>query len=155
MKMKRVVLSFVLFASVIAVSAQPRAIGARGGYGVEASYQHSFGESNMLQLDLGIPFSGIQAVGTYNWLSPIGSGDWNWYAGIGAGVGIYGWGWRSSWLFVGIAGMIGIEYNFNIPLQISLDYRPVIGPYFYDGHVGFNHYGFWYGAAAFSIRYKF
>ena len=47
--MKKFIL--VLAATVlaaVAVSAQPRAIGARFGYGIEVSYQHSLGTDNML-----------------------------------------------------------------------------------------------------------
>ena len=155
--MKRVVLSLVLFASVIAVSAQPRAIGLRASYGGEVSYQHGFGERNMLQIDVGVPFfHGIHAVGTYDWIFPISSwqhaGSWNWYAGVGAGVGLYGF--KSASLFVGVAGMIGVEYNFKFPLQLSLDYRPVIGPWFHDGAMGFNLLGSLHGYG-FGIRYKF
>ena len=144
--MKKVVFSMVLFASVLAVSAQPRAIGVRIGYGAEVSYQHSFGTGNMLQLDAGFPyFSSFQVVGTYNWLIPISSwkhdGSWNLYAGGGAGVGL-GWWYYSSrywgdyygrynsrvYGIFGLAGMFGAEYNFlKIPLQVFADYRPLIG----------------------------
>ena len=84
---KVIVLSVVLFASVIAMNAQPRAIGARFGIGIDASYQHSIGEKNMIQLDAGMPwFNSLQVVGTYNWLIPISSwqhaGSWNLYAGV-------------------------------------------------------------------------
>jgi hypothetical protein len=46
------------------------------------------------------------------------------------------------------AGQIGLEYNFNIPLQLSLDYRP--GFYL----VPAGHGGAWEGAAL-GIRYRF
>jgi hypothetical protein len=156
--MKKVVFSLVLFASVIAVSAQPRAIGGRLHYGLEVSYQHGFGERNMLQIDVGVPaFYGIHAVGTYNWVFPISSwqkeGSWNWYAGVGGGLGIYGFGY--PFFFVGIAGQIGVEYNFKFPLQLSLDYRPVIGPMFGNGGTWFNLYGCSYGGFGLGIRYKF
>ena len=149
---KVIVLSVVLFASVIAMNAQPRAIGLRLTWGGELSYQHGFGEGNMLQLDLGLAgINGLQLTGVYNWVFPISSGDWKWYVGPGAGVGFYAWG-ESHYLFAGIAGMIGIEYNFKIPLQLSLDYRPLIGYGFGDG-AGFYKPGFY--SAAFSIRYRF
>ena len=148
--MKKVVLALVLVASVIAVSAQPRALGVRGGYGLELSYQHSLG-SNMLQVDAGLHgFNGLHAVGTYNWLFSI-TGGLNWYAGVGAGLGIGGW--KDSHLFVGAAGMVGIEYTFNIPLQLSLDYRPIIGINFGDSKIYGD--GFLYGAPGLGIRYKF
>ena len=153
--MKKVVLSLVLFASVIAVSAQPRAIGGRFTYGLEASYQHGFGERNMLQADLGLTGlgHGLQLTGIYNWVFPISSwqheGSWNWYVGPGAGLGL-GFG---SYFYLGLAGMIGIEYNFKFPLQLSLDFRPVIGLGFSSSDMLFH--GGWYNGPALGIRYKF
>jgi len=162
--MKRVVLSLVMFASVLAVSAQPRAIGGRVNWGIDISYQHGFGEANMLQLDLGLPnFNGFSLTGVYDWIFPISgwkeAGSWNWYAGVGGGLGMYGYE-KSSTFFVGVAGMIGIEYNFKFPLQLSLDLRPVIGPSFGRDAAGnrwthFNDGGFLYGGFGLGIRYKF
>ena len=43
-----------------AVVAQPRAIGVNLGYGVDLSYQHGFGDANMLDVSVNIPaFNGI------------------------------------------------------------------------------------------------
>ena len=75
--MKKVLLS-ALFALCLAVSAyaQPRAIGGRIGMGVEVSYQHSMGEKNMVEVELGMPWSlGVQASATYDWIFNIKS--WN------------------------------------------------------------------------------
>jgi hypothetical protein len=38
--------------------------------------------------------------------------------------------------FVFAAGDIGIEYNFDIPLLISLDFRPEIGDGYYKNNYG-------------------
>ena len=154
--MRKIVLSLVLFASVIAVSAQPHAIGVRLGYGAEFSYQHGFGDKNMLQLDVGSPaFWGVHSVGTYNWIFPIPwkhAGSWNWYVGGGAGVGF---GWRGTGI-AGLAAMGGVEYNFKFPLQLSADYRPFIGIGFSRGGVSFYSDGLFLGGAiAISARYRF
>ena len=52
--MKKVILivAAVLGFAVVA-SAQPRAIGARIGWGAEISYQHTLGANNFLEADLG------------------------------------------------------------------------------------------------------
>jgi len=154
---------FVLIAlvamSAIAVNAQKRAIGARLGYGADFSYQYNMGEKNMLEIEVGLPaFLGIEAAATYDWLFPISSweeaGNWNWYAGVGAGAG-YSWWGLSNYSYVGVAGRLGIEYNFDFPLNLSLDWRPVFGPSFGNGSVGFNDHGLYYGAIAWGIRYRF
>ena len=148
----------ILIATCTIGMAQPRAIGGRVGWGISPSYQHAFGESNMLQVDLDFFgfYWGIQAVATYNWIFPInswsGAGSWNWYAGVGGGLGL---GWLSGF-FVGAAGMIGVEYNFNFPLQLSLDWRPLIGPWFGDGGgAGFYLGGLYTSAVAVGARYRF
>jgi len=176
--MKRfALLSVILVATCVVAMAQPRAIGGRFAWGIGPSYQHGFGEKNMLQADLdllGYGWWGIQGTVTYNWIFPISSwshaGSWNWYAGVGAGAGYEWWGggvytWtytgrpRTGWGggFVGVAGMIGVEYNFNFPLQLSFDWRPVIGPGFsrYGGRVYFFDHGLYAGAIALAARYKF
>jgi hypothetical protein len=165
------ILFFILTATCLVTIAQPRAIGGRIAYNLGASYQHGLGEKNMLQVDLDFPlyFWGIQATATYNWIFPIDSwtkpGTWNWYAGVGGGAGyIWGWGYRGTygWSsrngygFVGVAGMIGVEYNFNFPLQLSLEWRPLIGPSFHrHGGPGFYYDGLYISALALGVRYKF
>ena len=82
---KLVLLSLFIVAMATAAFAQPRAIGARIGYGVEVSYQHSLGESNMVSAELGLPrFAGLSAAATYDWINPGGymipwehKGQWN------------------------------------------------------------------------------
>jgi hypothetical protein len=154
-KMKKIILGVVFVIGIAAaVQAQPRAIGGRLGWGLEASYQHGFGSTNMLQADLGFwGFHGLAGVATYDWIWKINSwnykGEWNWYAGVGGGVGFA----FNSYGFFGVAGMVGVEYNFWFPLQLSIDYRPVIGPDFGRDHFGFNTGGFY--SAALSVRYRF
>ncbi|MCL2435990.1 MAG: hypothetical protein FWD09_07645 [Lentimicrobiaceae bacterium] len=177
---KLALLSVILMATCVVAMAQPRAIGGRLAWNIGASYQHSLGEKNMIQVDLDFPsyFWGIQGTATYNWIFPIKSwphaGSWNWYAGVGAGVGykwynswLFSWNNWSNWdkrvyrgVFVGVAGMIGIEYNFKFPLQLSLDWRPVVGPIIgrkYNGNIGADFYGEGLITSAFAlgVRYKF
>lgn len=155
--MKKLLIAIIAFLaiSVATVEAQPRAIGTRVGYGVDFSYQHSLGK-NMLNFELGVPgFWGLGAVCTYDWVFPINSwnqeGTWNWFAGVGLGGG---WSWYGSG-WVGVAGRIGVEYNFTFPFQISLDWRPLFGPVFASGAVAFNTGSLYAGAFALGVRYRF
>ena len=116
--------------------AQPRAIGVNVGYGVDVSYQHTLGQKNMLDLNVSLPaFCGIAAQGTYDWINPFNTkipwdnkGKWDWEMGVGAGVGYL---WTFSGLVAGAAGHIGVSYDFWFPLQLSVDWRPLIGIYTY------------------------
>ena len=127
--------------SVCALNAQN--LGARIGYGVELSYQHSLG-SNRLELDLGLSDfkGGLGLAGTYQWVNPIES-NFSWYAGFGGGLGV----WEKSFGLAAL-GQLGIEYNFsNAPLQLSFDWRP--------GLTIVPDVGFWAKSFGFGIRYRF
>ena len=128
--------------------AQSRAIGLRLSNSFEVSYQMDAGSSNFWEFDGGMWYwgRGCQATALYNWIlaSPRWSsrGDWNWYAGVGGSLGFiwanrYHHGNEDLGCFVGVAGICGLEYNFWFPLNVSVDFRPVVGPYFGDG-VWFN-----------------
>ena len=128
--MKKVVFVFGLLVSLtLSVNAQDiadNAIGLRlsggNGAGGEISYQKALGNNTRLEIDLGLAneFADFKATGLYQWVWSLEE-QFNWYAGFGGGIvsangtGIYG------------AGVIGIEYNFNAPVLLSLDYRPEIG----------------------------
>lgn len=75
-------------------------------------------------------YDGLKLAGLHQWVWPIDNG-FNWYAGIGGGLGSYSFnnnnGHDFTDTFVFAAGDIGIEYNFDIPLLISLDFRPELG----------------------------
>ncbi|MDR2980482.1 MAG: hypothetical protein LBV02_08625 [Bacteroidales bacterium] len=158
MKKILVTISIVLCTTVVAV-AQPRAIGARLGGDVEFSYQHSVGSSNMLDLSaglgLGVGYFQFGVTGMYDWLFPINSwsyaGEWTWYAGPGVGVGFRSYILENLFpLAVNVGGQIGIEYAFDFPLNLSLDYRPMINL------LGFGN-GYWGNLTgiALGVRYRF
>lgn len=151
--MKRIILAAALVLGfAVAASAQPRAIGVRIGNGGEISYQHSMG-SNFLEVDGGLGLGlvdgvfNVGATGIYNFMiSEFGNG-FGFYAGPGAGVGLaLG---EVNYLALSAAGMVGIEYNFNFPLQISLDFRQHIG-------IGFSGNGIWAPSSiGLGLRYQF
>lgn len=115
-------------------------LGDSDGFGAEISYQRRIQRTNRLEVDLGWRdsrnYDAFKLVGVYQWVLPI-DGGFNWYFGPGAGVGsvdfspVYHNGTPyydpDGGLFLFAAGDIGIEYNFNIPLLISLDFRPEVG----------------------------
>lgn len=147
--MKKIILiAAMVLGFAVAASAQPRAIGVRIGNGGEISYQHSLG-NNFLEVDggLGLGFDGVfnvGATGIYNFMiSEFGDG-FGFYAGPGASVGL-GLG-DANYFTLGVAGMIGIEYTFDFPLQLSLDFRQ---------HIGIGN-GFWAPSSiGLGVRYRF
>ncbi|MFG6685896.1 hypothetical protein ACGK9U_04880 [Mariniflexile sp. HNIBRBA6329] len=162
---KLLLLSVALLGFTFASNAQDisnNAIGLRlgdsDGFGAEISYQHALGSNNRLEVDLGWrdgkDFDGFKLTGLYQWVWNI-DGGFNWYAGVGGGLGSYSFdnapaGVDDSDTFIFAAGDIGIEYNFDIPLLISLDFRPEIG--FGDDSFKNNDLDF---DIALGIRYQF
>ncbi|WP_422090533.1 hypothetical protein [Tenacibaculum ovolyticum] len=105
--------------------------GDNSGFGAEISYQRKLSGSNRLEIDLGIrKGNAFKATGLYQWVWEI-ENQFNWFAGVGGGIASAS---GNSAIFA--AGVVGIEYNFDIPLVLSLDYRPEIG--FSDYYDGFN-----------------
>ena len=152
------ILGAVFFSDVNAQQISENALGLRvgggGGYGAEISYQRAIGgDNNRLELDLGwrndSHYDAIKIVGLYQWIWNI-EGGFNWYAGAGAGLGNVddNRGYPDG-LFALVAGDIGIEYNFDFPLLLSLDFRPEIGFNDYDAVDNFT------PDVALGIRYQF
>ena len=162
--MKKVILTaFMLIGLAFSSDAQTfskNALGLRlgdnDGFGGEISYQRGLSKNNRLELDLGFRNSkevdAFKLAGLYQWLWEIDKG-FNWYAGVGGGVGSWSYnykGYKDNGTFVFAAGDIGIEYNFDIPLQLSLDFRPEL----YANSDGYrdNNFGTDIGL---GIRYRF
>lgn len=99
--------------------------------GAEVSYQRALFDNNRLEFNLGIRgekdlYNAFKLVGLYQWIMPLDQ-SFHWYVGAGAGVGSVDYDNGGSNSFALLAGNIGIEYNFKIPLLLSLDLRPELG----------------------------
>jgi hypothetical protein len=150
--MKKLFLISIFGTFVLCINAQPRSIGLRLGGNQEISFQQLVNDENgIVQVDAGsFYFQGIQLTATYNWLSSSRS-NFSAYGGFGVGIG-YSFKdnngyphffdknnpsdlrnylnryYLPHYFFTGIAGHAALEYAFdNIPLALSLDYRPLIG----------------------------
>lgn len=142
-------------AQIISENAIGLRFGGGNGYGAEVTYQRALDIPNhRLEFDLGWrtedDFDAFKLTGLYQWVWNIDKG-FNWYFGAGGGVGnVDGDVFEGDdGAFVFIAGNIGIEYNFEIPLLISLDFRPEIGFGGFDVRDDFS------PDIALSLRYQF
>lgn len=155
----------VLQAQEIADNAIGLRLGDSDGFGAEISYQRLLGRYTRAEIDLGYRDSrehdAIKLIGLYQWVYPIDRGL-NWYYGFGAGMGSADFAPRPNadnpslgeipdgGFFALLAGDVGIEYNFDIPVLVSLDIRPeygVIGFNNFDNHFNFD--------VALGVRYQF
>ena len=168
--MKKVILSiFMLMGLTFSLQAQEtvskNAIGLRlgdnDGFGGEVSYQRRIFKSNRLEFDLGWRNSkhvdAVKLAGLYQWFWNIDKGFY-WYAGVGGGVGSWRYDYNlpnnadynDNGVILFAAGDIGIEYNFKIPIQVAVDFRPEV--YVNSGDYREDSFG---PDVAISIRYKF
>ncbi|NHF60043.1 hypothetical protein FK220_011865 [Flavobacteriaceae bacterium TP-CH-4] len=137
-------------------------LGDSDGFGAEISYQKQIKRTNRLELDLGWRdsrnYDAFKLAGLYQWVLPI-DGGFNWYYGFGGGLGSVDFEPRfrddepfdpDGGLFIFAAGDIGIEYNFDFPLLLSLDFRPEIGL------IGYNDFSDNFDFdIALGVRYQF
>jgi hypothetical protein len=158
--MKDLIISSLLVLGIYSISAQDISdhtiglrLGSNRGFGTEVSYQMKLNSENRAEFNLGWRtgnnVSAIKVNGLYQWIWPLEQG-FNWYAGVGGGLGSFSNNNTngSSGAFVFAAGDIGIEYNFDFPLQASLDLRPEIGGNgYFENSFGTD--------IALGIRYKF
>ncbi|WP_299009030.1 hypothetical protein [uncultured Tenacibaculum sp.] len=146
---------FTANAQEIADNAIGLRLGDGDGFGAEISYQRRLSDNNRLELDLGLRsgngYDGFKLAGLYQWVWQL-DGRFNWYAGVGGGLGSYSFdnprpNGDDSETFIFAAGDVGIEYNFDIPLMLSLDVRPEFGFGDYRDDLDFD--------IALGIRYQF
>ena len=135
-----------------AASAQSDNLGVRlgggQGYNAELSWQHGIG-NNRLETDLGWATfdkaSSFSLTGIYQFVFGL-SNNFAWYIGPGAYLGMSTAEGKSSF-GLALAGQVGIEYDFTIPLQLSLDIRP---RFYVVPSTDFH-----WGDLALGIRYRF
>jgi len=147
-------LSFTLVshAQDIADHALGLRFGSSDGLGAEISYQHALSNSNRIEGDLGWrnndSYNAFKITGLYQWVMPLDHGI-NWYVGAGGGLTSFsGKNERTdSSTGIFIAGDIGLEYAFDFPLQLSLDFRPEFGNNDFTDNTLFD--------IALGVRYQF
>jgi hypothetical protein len=175
------VLLVVMFASVTIAGAQNWSLGVRTGSGFQAVAQLHLTHFSYLEFRGGMSWLGgptmdyfddlddghvvfhrrgvtADFTALYNWNAA--NFDWtnghgNWFLDVGAGVNFGG---RSRYSYVGLAGMGRMGYTFDeIPLSLSCDWTPMIGPEFirYRNNTDTDFY--WRGLAnvGFTATWKF
>lgn len=155
--MKRIILTIsIILAAASLAGAQPRSAGIRiGATGFDATYQHAMNSNQFIEGNVGLDFgynsngkAGFKATAIYNfiWARPAWTqeGSWALYAGPGISIGgvndmaVYKFGkerlgYLDGGFMLAAAVQVGLEYNFEFPLQLSVDIRPYIGMHLNDG----------------------
>jgi hypothetical protein len=158
--MKHYLLITLITCLSFSASAQNQALGLRLNGGTimqaEVTYQAWIADNNRLEIDAG--FGGksylnvIKGTALYQWCFDL-EYPLQWYVGAGGSTGYWNYNAEytaadDSGIFINVAGQIGIDYTFDIPLQLSLDFRPefsIINGYTDDFDTGIG----------FGLRYTF
>ncbi len=160
--MKKIIAAIILaifISPIVKAQVDANTIGLRFGggdnSGAEISFQHGFNDVNRLELDLGFGYSKgydqFKISGIYQWVFNIEDGL-GWYIGPGASLGLYSYnegyygnnGYNSDF-YIEAMGQIGLQYRFDFPLQLTLDFRPAVEIIPELGHL--------HGSFGFGIRY--
>lgn len=107
------------------------------GFGIELTYQHAFTLHNRLEIDLGLNYGEIYdgfkltILDEYVWNI---NDKLNWYLGAGGGIASLKYDSNrdiessiNSYTFAFLSAIGGIEFDFNAPFVLSLDFRPELG----------------------------
>ena len=136
--MKKFFAIAALMVATLTVSAQEYnwAVGVRGGALSGLTVKKNLGENAIeAGISLNEYFTNIE--GTYQWQQPVIAEGFNLYYGVGAYVGL-----AQQYLGVGAEGVVGLEYKIpEVPLAISLDYRPtfnILGGFGYSNFYNFG-----------------
>ena len=130
--MKRTILILAaVLGFAVAASAQPKALGVRIGWGVDITYQNYLNSADFLEFDLGLDdgynSSNFHVDGVYNFMiaqPDCTRGKWGFYGGPGVSLAVWDNDDKDNVVYAGIVGNLGLEYTFNIPLQLFIDVRP-------------------------------
>lgn len=144
------ILSLCLLASI--ASAQPRAIGVRGGWAgrwtAELDYQHTIVNDHFIEMDLGLFGNGFRSSTFFNFMlaQPYWSarGQWSVYAGPGISLGFTGN------IYAAVAAQVGLEYRFSFPMFVAIDIRPSFP---YVSHKGIYTEGIFGAALSLGIAF--
>ena len=130
--MKKFLAMVALMVATLTASAQEYdwAVGVRGG-GFSGLTAKKNNGSNALEFGLSFGGGYINVDGVFLLQQPVINEDFHLYYGGGAYVNLI-----SNYVGVGVEGVVGLEYKIpNVPLAVSLDYRPAFN---IVGYTGFN-----------------
>ncbi len=150
--MKKLFLTCLLAVGLLAANAQYKhSIGVALGSPSGITYKTFLSDNKALDFTLGLSGNYFTVSAMYEIHQPI-QGNLQWYYGPGAHIGSWNGNDYGSGGFFGIDGVIGLEFNPDIPIAFSLDLRPginLIGNEYNDTHNWF----FW--QSQFGIKYTF
>lgn len=150
--MKKLFLTGLLAIGMFAANAQYKhSLGLALGSPTGLSYKTFLSNNKALDFTLGVSNHYFTLTGMYEIHVPI-QNNLQWYYGPGAHIGSWSGNQYGAGGFLGVDGVIGIEFDPDIPFAFSLDLRPginLIGNEYGDQHNWF----FWQSQLA--IRYIF
>ena len=129
--MKKLIFTFIFAFSFIvlnSINAQSysSAVGAKLGYGLTGTYKKQIKENFYVDIYAGFRTYFLVGGASVEFHKPIEAVEnLYWYYGGGAYFGSFTRNTYSNYTFIGINGVLGLDYSFEeIPLNISVDWMP-------------------------------
>ena len=136
--MKKFLVMAALMVATLSVSAQNYnwAVGVRGGALSGLTAKKNLG-GNAIEAGLSLDAHFFNVDATYQWQQPVIADGFHLYYGVGAYVGF-----AEKYVGLGAEGVVGLEYQIpNVPLALSLDYRPTFNILGGFGNSNFYNFG--------------
>lgn len=112
------------------------AVGVRGGVLSGLTIKKNLGE-NAIEAGISAYDKFVNVDATYQWQQPVITEGFHLYYGGGAYLGL-----ATQYLGLGAEGVVGLEFQVpNVPLALSLDYRPtfnILGGFGYSNFINFG-----------------
>lgn len=123
-----------LLLGVNEAKAQPKSIGLRLGYNLEAAYEHTLGPGFLLGTFGVMGYSAsIAGSVSYNWIPTTWGDRKAWELFVGGGLGVANIFWEPNIFAIGPMGSVGVQYSFWFPLMLTASWKPTfaVGIYSY------------------------
>lgn len=155
--MKRLITILVVVCAICAAKAQDynAAIGLRGGFANGVTFRKMLSSGEAFEGILTSRYGGFNVTGLYEIQKDFPSAQrLHWYFGFGAHLGMYQTNKfdknipsNGTEVIIGADGILGMEFNFDFPLNLSLDWKPAFNLLGYGNFIG--------DGFALSARYYF
>ena len=132
--MKKAILIFAMTVMIGGLASAQVSLGGRfyGGLtsGFEASLLYGMGGNTRIEADLGASdgtpsYYVVTATGAYHWTFNIVKG-FGWFVGPAAQLGLGSNHDGDFYMRLAVGAQGGVQYQFDFPLQVSLDVRPML-----------------------------
>lgn len=119
--------ALTLVSAVFAQEDYKYGLGLRLSYGADIDFRMNLDQKHTVNLMLNFPhFNGTVLTGLFEWRWPVIQSGFSAYVGPGLHFGAFGFANDHTAFNFGIDLMLGLEYKFDAPVALSIDWKPAM-----------------------------